>query len=98
MYATRQRIEGWESLIHNAEQYAMDWEDHGDHEKAKNNRLTKVLAESKLREEIENAERGFDQATFDMSGGGNADTNYCSTDILANRPIPPYEIVGFHQH
>jgi hypothetical protein len=43
-------------------------------------------------------DNGFGQVSFDMSGGGNAGTNYCSVDILTNRPIPPYEIVGFRLH
>ncbi len=40
---------------------------------------------------------GFDSAYADLSGGGNADTLYCSADILAARPRPPYRIVSFQQ-
>ena len=40
---------------------------------------------------------GFSTAVFDMSGGGNAVTQYCSQDINANMPNPPYKIVNFRQ-
>jgi len=40
---------------------------------------------------------GFSTAVFDMSGGGNATTQYCSADIHANMPNPPYKIVNFRQ-
>jgi len=40
---------------------------------------------------------GFDTAVFDMSGGGNATTRYCTEDILAYGPNPPYPIVNFRQ-
>ncbi|HXV77686.1 MAG TPA: hypothetical protein VD788_15335, partial [Candidatus Polarisedimenticolaceae bacterium] len=39
---------------------------------------------------------GFDTATFDENGGGNALTQYCSTDInVANHK--PYRVVEFIQ-
>lgn len=40
---------------------------------------------------------GFAPVDYEMNGGGNADTLYCSTDYLASRPIPPYDIVAFRQ-
>jgi hypothetical protein len=40
---------------------------------------------------------GFDRVTYDMNGGGNADTVYCTADILAAKPKPPYRIVNFRQ-
>ena len=40
---------------------------------------------------------GFSTAVYDMSGGGNAVTQYCSQDVNANMPNPPYKIVNFRQ-
>jgi len=40
---------------------------------------------------------GFSSAVFDMSGGGTAETRFCSADILAAMPNPPYRIVNFRQ-
>ena len=40
---------------------------------------------------------GFSTAVFDMEGGGNALTQYCSEDITNNAPNPPYRIVNFRQ-
>jgi hypothetical protein len=42
-------------------------------------------------------DNGFSSTYFDLSGGGNAHTLYCTNDILANKPKPPYRIVGFRQ-
>jgi type IV pilus assembly PilX-like protein len=40
---------------------------------------------------------GFSTAVYDMSGGGNAVTQYCSQDVNANMPNPPYKIINFRQ-
>jgi len=40
---------------------------------------------------------GFESAYADLAGGGNADTTYCTADILAARPKPPYKILSFRQ-
>ena len=40
---------------------------------------------------------GFSTAVFDMDGGGNALTQYCSQDITNYGPNPPYRIVNFRQ-
>jgi hypothetical protein len=40
---------------------------------------------------------GFSTAVWDMSGGGNATTQYCSQDIFASMPNPPYKIINFRQ-
>ena len=40
---------------------------------------------------------GFSTAVFDMEGGGNAVTQYCSQDITNFGPNPPYRIVNFRQ-
>jgi hypothetical protein len=42
-------------------------------------------------------DNGLSSTYFDLDGGGNAHTNYCTADILANKPQPPYRIVGFRQ-
>jgi len=42
-------------------------------------------------------ENNFGVASFDMSGGGNADTRYCSSDIYAGKPNPPLRITSFRQ-
>ena len=42
-------------------------------------------------------DNGFDSAEYENNGGGNADTGFCSTDIIAARPNPPYDIVAFRQ-
>jgi hypothetical protein len=40
---------------------------------------------------------GFGKASFDMSGGGTGDTQFCSADILSAKPNPPLRITGFRQ-
>jgi len=42
-------------------------------------------------------ENGFDRVIYDMHGGGNADTTYCTADIISATPKPPYRIVNFRQ-
>ncbi|MDH3628167.1 MAG: pilus assembly PilX N-terminal domain-containing protein [Acidobacteriota bacterium] len=41
---------------------------------------------------------GFDSVHYDDAGGGNSDTVYCSVDIEASMPIPPYDILEFRQY
>jgi len=48
-------------------------------------------------DDCEGGENGFDSAYFDMSGGGIAETIYCTADILGSKPNPPYRIVAFRQ-
>lgn len=43
-------------------------------------------------------DNGFDSVLFDLSGGGNADTYYCSDFIIKSKPEPPYQIVNFRQY
>jgi hypothetical protein len=43
-------------------------------------------------------ENGFDSVHYDVSGGGNASTVYCTADIIAAEPKLPYRIVSFLQH
>jgi hypothetical protein len=40
---------------------------------------------------------GFGSADYELKGGGNGDTLYCSTDILTTFPKPPLRIQGFRQ-
>ena len=42
-------------------------------------------------------ENGFDSAYFNYAGGGNALTQYCTSDILSAWPSPPYRMVNFRQ-
>jgi hypothetical protein len=41
---------------------------------------------------------GFESVLFNLAGGGNADTYYCSDFVIASKPEPPYEIVNFRQY
>ncbi len=43
-------------------------------------------------------DEGFGTVTFDMSGGGSGDTQFCSSDILAAKPNPPLRIRSFRQN
>jgi hypothetical protein len=48
-------------------------------------------------DDCEGPDNGFNQVSFDMAGGGTAETVYCSADILGSKPNPPYRIVSFRQ-
>jgi hypothetical protein len=41
---------------------------------------------------------GFDEASYDLSGGGEGQTIYCSDNINAANPPQPYDVVNFRQH
>ena len=41
---------------------------------------------------------GFQQASFDVSGGGTGDDIFCTEDILPSFPVRPYPVVDFLQH
>ena len=41
---------------------------------------------------------GFDEASYDLSGGGEGQTQYCSDHINASNPPQPYNVVNFRQH
>ena len=48
-------------------------------------------------DDCEGGEDGFDSVNFDMSGGGIAETIYCTADILGSKPNPPYRLLSFRQ-
>jgi len=48
-------------------------------------------------DDCDGGDNGFESVRYDMSGGGIAETIYCSADILAAKPNPPYRILAFRQ-
>jgi len=40
---------------------------------------------------------GFDSAFYEVEGGGNGNTTFCTTDLNAANPPEPYNIVAFKQ-
>ena len=40
---------------------------------------------------------GFDSASYELNGGGEGETVYCTDDIIAANPPLPYKIVNFRQ-
>jgi hypothetical protein len=40
---------------------------------------------------------GFDSAFYEVEGGGNGNTTYCTTNLNAANPPEPYNIVAFKQ-
>jgi hypothetical protein len=42
-------------------------------------------------------DNGFDSVFFDLAGGGNGDTLFCTADQIASKPNPPYRITSFRQ-
>jgi hypothetical protein len=48
-------------------------------------------------DDCESGDGGFNSVSFDMAGGGTAETVYCSADILGSKPNPPYRILSFRQ-